>query len=368
MLASRIVGTAFIALFICCCSPSDKQGNTGKGSNAETTIAPHTAPVLTVRGSIPGDSLGMTLIHEHVFLDWTGAESIRPQEWEEEAAFEIILPYLLEVKKYGVRSILECTPAYLGRNPSLLHRLSTETGLHILTNTGFYGARQNKYIPSFAFEASAKELAEIWISEYEEGIRDEDIDFPVYPGFIKIGLDADSSLSDMHEKLARAAAITHLHTGLTIVSHTGIDTTAALQLAILEEAGVAPDAFVWTHAQNGTKAGHVRLAKRGTWISLDGLGWVTPLEGDSSALYQYIDFLKNLKAHQLLGRTLISHDAGWYTHGEANGGAYKPYHLIFTSLRPLLKKEGFTEEEFRQLLVSNPKEAYAIRSRPLKAK
>ncbi|MCO6475662.1 MAG: hypothetical protein J5I94_03530 [Phaeodactylibacter sp.] len=349
-------------LFACCTPQADQKGSHSAPSPGRTPDS-----ILTVTGPIPADSLGLALIHEHVFLDWSGADSIRPQDWEEEAAFEAILPHLLEVKKHGVRSFLECTPAYLGRNPSLLHRLSVESGLQILTNTGFYGARQNRFIPAFAFEATAEELAGIWVKEFEEGVGEEGL--TIRPGFIKIGVDADSSLSDMHRKLARAAALTHLRTGLAIVAHTGIDTTAALQLAILEEAGVAPDAFVWTHAQNGTPEGHVRLAKRGAWVSLDGLGWVAPADhqGDSTALYQYVGYLKNLKAHGLLHRTLISHDAGWYTHSEAGGGEYKAHTPIFTLLKPLLLKEGFTEEDFRQLLVDNPREAYAIRVRRLKA-
>lgn len=353
--------TALLAVLFARCAPrADRE-------DSHSAAAPAHGPdsILTVTGPIPADSLGLALIHEHVFLDWSGADSIRQQDWEEEEAFKAILPHLLELRQYGVRSFLECTPAYLGRNPGLLRRLSVESELQILTNTGFYGARQNRYIPSFAFDATAEELADIWVEEFQNGIGEEGADIRVRPGFIKIGVDADTNLSDMHRKLARAAALAHLRTGLTIVSHTGIDTTAALQLAILEEAGVAPDAFVWTHAQNGTLEGHVRLARRGAWVSLDGLGWVAPAEnqGDSTALYQYAGFLKNLKANGLLHRTLISHDAGWYTHGEAGGGDYKAHTPIFTLLKPLLLEKEFTEEDFRRLLVENPGEAYAIRVR-----
>lgn len=357
LFAKSITGAFIILLFIQC-APERNQEEI-------QTAAVSPDSIQTVTGLIPADSLGLALIHEHVFLDWSGADSIDPEDWDEQAAFTAILPRLQEMKKYGVRSFLECTPAYLGRNPSLLHRLSVESGLQILTNTGFYGARQNRYIPSFAYEAAAEELADIWVAEYREGIKDGDLSIRIRPGFIKIGVDADSSLSDMHQKLARAAALTHLRTGLSIVSHTGIDTTAALQLSILQEAGVAPDAFVWTHAQNGTPEGHARLAKRGAWVSLDGLGWVTPgdHQGDSTALYQYVGFLKNLKTHGLLHRTLISHDAGWYTHGQLWGGDYKAHTPVFTLFKPLLIKEGFTEDDFRQLLVENPKEAYAIRVR-----
>lgn len=319
--------------------------------------------LMTVTGPIHADSLGTTLIHEHVFLDWTGANSIDSASWDNDEAYHIILPYLLEAKEKGVKTIVECTPLYLGRNPRLLYRLSKASGIQILTNTGYYAARENKYIPAFAHQATVDELAERWIKEGDQGIKNS----RSLPGFIKIGMDSKNQLTPMDEKLVRAAARTHLATGMTIVAHTGTDTTAAQELEILEEEGVAADAFVWTHAQRGTPEGHLRMAKKGAWISLDGMGYIQPDSAtkDSSELYKYVSFLENLKHNQLLTKTLISHDAGWYTAGEKNQHSYKPYTLIFDLVIPVLKKRGFTQEDFQQLLIRNPKEAYSIKKRPI---
>jgi len=318
--------------------------------------------IITVQGAIPADSLGMTLIHEHVFLDWTGADSIDAGLWKEEEAFELIMPFLREMKEAGVQSFLDCTPNYLGRNPLLLQKLAKKSGLQILTNTGYYGAIQQKYVPASAFKESADEIAERWIKEFREGIGGTGIK----PGFIKIGLDAKDTLDEVERKIVQAAARTHLATGLTIVAHSGSESTAELELEILAQEGVAPEAFVWTHAQNGTKEGHVKWAKEGAWVSLDGLGWVDidTENNDSSAVLRYVDFLENLKQHQLLGKTLISHDAGWYTVG-AEQQDYKPYTPIFTLLIPLLKNRGFTQDDFDTILIHNPKEAYKISIRAL---
>lgn len=322
--------------------------------------------IFTVQGPIHPDSLGVTLIHEHVFLDWSGADNLDPTNWDLDEAEAIILPFLREMKVKGVRSFLECTPAYLGRSPQLLKRLASETGLQILTNTGFYAARENQHIPEFVYRISADSLASMWINEFENGIEGTN----VRPGFIKIGMDSKAPLSEIDKKLVEAAARTHLKTGLTIVSHTGTDTTAAQELQILRKEGVAPDAFVWTHAQNGTAAGHVRLASKGAWISLDGMGWIRPdaETGDSSALFRYLDFLINLKQNSLLNRTLISHDAGWYTVGENDHSGFKPFTDIFDLVIPELKNHGFEDHDFQQLLVVNPREAYTIRARTLSNK
>ena len=77
----------------------------------------------------------------------------------------------------------------------------------------------------------------------------------------------------------------------------------------------------------------------------------------------YIERIVEFREKGLLRRLLIAHDAGWYTHGEAGGGDFKPYTPIFREVLPALKARGFTETELRQLLLDNPREAYTIRVR-----
>ncbi|MEZ4771612.1 MAG: phosphotriesterase [Bacteroidia bacterium] len=318
--------------------------------------------IMTVNGPLSVEEMGKSLIHEHVFLDWTGADSINPAAWDSDAAFAAILPYLTQASEKGVLTMLECTPAYLGRNPALLKKLSDSSGIHILTNTGYYGARKNKYIPAPAFSLSVDNLAAIWVDEWENGISGTS----VKPGFIKIGVDSDSVLSGMHEKIVKAAARAHLHTGLTIVGHTGPDAPAFAQIALLREEGVDPSAFVWTHAQQGTMASHVKAASMGAWVSLDGMGWMAPDSvNDPQALTvaRYVEMITNMRENHQLRRLLISHDAGWYTFGEPEGGKYQPYTAIFDQVIPALKVAGFSEDELTQLLVNNPAEAYQIRVR-----
>ncbi|MCH7919032.1 MAG: hypothetical protein IIC50_13730 [Planctomycetes bacterium] len=48
----------------------------------------------------------------------------------------------------------------------------------------------------------------------------------------------------------RAAARTHLRSGLTIMSHTGFAISALEEIAVLHEEGVHAMAWIWTHAQN----------------------------------------------------------------------------------------------------------------------
>ncbi|HET8737117.1 MAG TPA: phosphotriesterase [Pricia sp.] len=309
------------------------------------------AQIMTVNGPIEPEGMGKALIHEHVMVDWIGADSTGYHRWDRDSVVQRVLPYLKALRQYGVDTFLDCTPAFLGRDPYVLKRLSDETGLQIVTNTGFYGAKDNIYIPDTAFKATAKELANQWITEFERGIDSSGI----RPGFIKISVDRDSILTDMHEKLIRAAALAHLSSGMTIVSHTGPDAPALAQIDILKKMGVSPEAFVWTHAQSGTMGGYAKAAEQGAWISLDNIGPA------SETIEWFVKTLSQLKARDLLDHVLLSHDAGWYDVGHPNGGDFRPYSALFTHLIPELRKIGFTQDEIDKLLVKNPRRAYAIR-------
>lgn len=314
--------------------------------------------VMTVTGPVPPSELGQTLSHEHIMVDWIGADSTGTHRWDRDSVVDVVLPSLMEIKELGVESFVDCTPAYLGRDPLVLKRLSEETGLNILTNTGYYGAVDNKFIPEYAYSVTAEELARRWIDEFENGIDDTD----VKPGFIKIGVKVEGELSKLHRKLISAAGLTHKKTGLVIKSHTGGDVPAFAQINVLQKMDVSPAAFIWTHAQNGSLEKNLEAAKKGAWVSLDGVN-ISNADEDEGNKNLYIDRLKAFKDADLLNRVLLSHDAGWYDVGQSDGGDFRNYSDIHKLLVPALKENGFTEEEIKTLLIENPATAFKIQVR-----
>src|SRR5918994_8017486 len=109
-----------------------------------------TRPIQTVRGVIPAGRLGITLMHEHVLVDFIGADEVSASRYDADQAFAAVLPHLQQARALGCETLVECTPAYLGRDPALLRRLSEASDIHILTNTGYYGAATDRYLPRHA--------------------------------------------------------------------------------------------------------------------------------------------------------------------------------------------------------------------------
>lgn len=317
-----------------------------------------TGKILTVNGSIDPLELGVTLSHEHLLVDFIGADSTGYHRWNKDSVLEVVLPFLEACKDHGVKSFVDCTPSFLGRDPELLRMAAERSGLQIITNTGYYGARDSKYIPKKVLEMSPEELADNWIKEFEQGFEGSGI----RPGFIKIAVDRNETLSEDHKLIITAAGLAHKETGLVIASHTGPDTPAFEQLAILKQLEVSASAFIWVHAQRGTVNGNIEAARQGAWVSLDNINTRRDSKpGSTFSTHWYADRLEALREAGILDHILISHDAGWYHPGEAGGGSFRGYIDIFTALLPMLKDRGFTQEEINQLLVENPAKAFTIR-------
>lgn len=304
--------------------------------------------IMSVRGPLKPEEIGQTLIHEHFLVDFVGAAAYDPNKWNDDDVIKKLQPYLEEVKKLGCKTIVECTPNYLGRDVQLLERISSLTGLNVITNTGYYGGSVNKYLPAHAFTETEKQLADRWIAEFRNGIDGTSIK----PGFIKISVN-ETSLSEISRKLIRAAGFCHLATGLTIASHTGPATPAFEEIEMLKQIGVAPDAFIWVHAQNEKEWHKYLLAiKLGAWVSLDALR--------SENVGDYVEMLIFLKKQNALHRVLVSHDAGWYEPHKPNGGTVRGYTTLFEKLVPQLETNGFTRKDLHQLLVKNPATAFTL--------
>lgn len=303
--------------------------------------------IITVAGEVAASKLGTTLPHEHIMVDFIGADKVGKHRYNPDEVFEVVLPHLKQLRQAGCLTLVECTPAYLGRDPVLLKRLSQASGVNLLTNTGWYGAANDKFLPASVHTLSAEQIAQRWIEEYQRGIEGTGI----RPGFMKIGVDPDPSDVDM--RLLEAAALTHLKTGLTIASHTGPGSAARKQIERLKQMRVHPSAFIWVHAHvEPDRQMHVWAAQQGAWVEFDGVAPET--------IEQHLQLVLHMREAGLLHRVLLSHDAGWYNVGEPRGGTFREYSTLFTKLIPALRQAGLTASEIAQMTDKNPQQAFAL--------
>jgi predicted metal-dependent phosphotriesterase family hydrolase len=321
------------------------------GLTADRNAAADGPVIRTVLGDIPAEKFGVALAHEHVMCDFVGAEQTGRQRWEVDEVVRRMLPYLSQLKARGVAGFVDCTPAYIGRDPRVLKRLAEATGLHILTNTGYYGGAGDKFVPRHAYAESPDQLAARWGRESENGIEDT----RVKPGFIKIGVDEATgdppTLSEIDEKLVRAAARTSKRTGLAVTCHTGGGPAGLAATRVFIEEKADPARFIVAHSDgHGIHVNH-EVADLGAWVSFDAISR-QPLEQHLKLVTAMIE--------KHAGRLLLSQDNGWYNVGQENGGAVRDFNYIHDIFLPALRKGGAGEPMIVKLTADNPARAFAV--------
>jgi predicted metal-dependent phosphotriesterase family hydrolase len=317
--------------------------------NSQTVYPKAEGKIMTVLGPIDPNDLGLALPHEHIMSQF-GANPAETPVYDESKLYDAVIPYVNSVGELGADAVMDCTTAYFGRSPNILRTISQKTGVKILTNTGYYGAANDRYIPKHAFSETAEQLANRWSREMRGGIDGTGI----RPGFIKIGVDGNG-ISEIDAKLVRAGAKAHLLTGLVVEVHTGDNVAGAKkQLEIFKEEGVLPSAWIWVHAHKNEKSVLLETAEHGAWIELDGVS--------EAGNQKHLELLNAFKQNNLLNRVLLSHDGNSF---KANNKPPKPYDALFKTFMPLLKENGYSKREIKQLTVDNPREAFTIRVRKL---
>jgi predicted metal-dependent phosphotriesterase family hydrolase len=296
--------------------------------------------VMTVLGPVPARQLGVTLPHEHVFIDLVreyrgdGLLNDHALAVEELAAFA----------EAGGRTVVDCTSLGLGRDPEALARVARETGLNVVMGCGWY---RDPYLPDELDQQPVEALAELVVRDIEEGVAGTGI----RAGIIgEVGADR-WYVSAREERSFRAAARAHHRTGLTITTHAARWPVGLPQLDLLAEERVDPRRVVVGHCDMVPDPDyHLALARRGAWVQFD------TVHGESEYDVRCrVAWIRNLGDHGHLDQVLLSQDVCLRSDLRALGGP--GYGYLVTGFAEVLRGAGFSEDDLRMLLVDNPRRA-----------
>jgi phosphotriesterase-related protein len=303
--------------------------------------------VVTVRGPIAPEALGITLSHDHILIDAFGLFGDSSYAWildDEEVMAR-------EVERYrtaGGGSIVDPTNIGIGRQPEGLRRISERTGVHIVMGAGWYRERcYQRYI----WEEMPDQLADRLVIELTEGVDGTGI----RPGFIgEIGTER-KTISPVQERVFRAAGRAHRRTGCPIMTHTThFGELAVEQLALLAEEGVDPRRVIVSHL--GDRVGisfWLPIAARGAFLNIDNLGFV----GGYAPLEVRADNVAAFVAEGLIDQVMLSNDICLLDQLAAYGGP--GYDNVIRNSLPLLRERGLSEDQIETMTVRNPARAFA---------
>ena len=311
--------------------------------------------VMTVTGPISTDDLGMTLMHEHVtfaYPGWFADDSLAP--YNREAAEVVCLKVLEEVKKLGVKTIVDATAADVGgRDPVLLRNLSIKSGVHIIASTGLFpesvgAAGYYKWQSSMRGRNLAEDLCELFATELNVGIRGTGI----RAGLIKVAT-GDPGISDYEAAVFKAAVRVAQETGVSIITHTEGATVGPAQQDLFGELGANPARIMIGHQNNSEDIGYAlsQLKKPGFYLGFDRCN---PLMSPASE-----DNIVSLVTQGYGDRVMLSHDCIFMWLGRPGilppqfSNWYPDY--LFKKILPKMKAAGVTEEQIRGIFVENPR-------------
>lgn len=336
--------------------------------------------IVTVKGLVEADALGVTAAHEHVFCDYS-KDYVEPPErikaiFQEQGISlehgvtlanygwlmreplwsydnQILSDYqdakeeMAILKRAGVQSVLDPTNIGVGRNPVALRRLSEELGMNFITCTGYY---RNKFHPPEVEAMTVDDIEEKMYRELTEGIDGSDIRAGVMGELGTTG----NQIYPRERKVLIAAGRVNCQTNAPIMIHTeGRRETVLEAIQILKENGANVEKVHICHV-NG--AGYWEdILKTGASIGMDCFGSTFNVDSELVILETDTQRIADLKRAVDAGyadRIIIGNDVCMKMRLHKYGGW--GYDHIFTNLVPYMLKMGITEDQLQTLFVEAP--------------
>lgn len=318
------------------------------------------ATIETARGAVDSSALGVTLMHEHVFVLDAEIMQNYPEDWgSEEDRVEDAIARMNELKSRGVDSLLDLTVTGLGRYIPRIARIASQTELNILVATGIYTYNELPFYfqfrgPNTVF-GGPELIAEMFVRDIEKGIGDTGVRAAV----LKCATDAPG-LTPGVERVLRATAMAHRQTGVPISTHTNARRKNGIeQQRVFKEEGVDLTRVVIGHSGDTTNLAYLEeLMANGSYIGMDRFGIDTfcPFESRVSTVATLCE-----RGHA--ARMVLSHDAACFNHWfpERPIAEALPrwnYLHIHNDVIPALQEKGVTKEQLHTMLVGNPRRIF----------
>lgn len=302
--------------------------------------------VRTVLGDVEPSSLGVTLVHEHLVVDWGELTGKPKLQFAYEETVELIAGRLRAAATEGVGAIGECTPIGAGRYVDVMVDVARRSGVAIVGATGFFHEGWTPIHP-IARDLSVDSLADLYVRELTEGMGGT----TARAGLIKCAT-GEGSIGPLEEKMLRATARAHRATNAPIVAHI-TDSLEAEQLDIFESESVSPERICISHVGGGERWQERMLAalRRGANVSVDMISYgFAPDE-------QRIEVAQTALDAGYLRQVMLAHDALVVQSGPETMFGIGPsdFGYIPRVFVPKLRAAtGLSDQDMRVILEENP--------------
>ena len=311
----------------------------------------------TVRGPLSAAELGVTLMHEHVFVLSPEIIANYPEGWgEEDVREQQAVDKLNALKAAGVDTIVDLTVIGLGRYIPRIQRVAMRTDLQIVVATGVY--TYNDVPMYFHFSGPGTDMdgpepmVEMFVRDITEGIAGTGVKAAI----LKCATD-EPGLTPGVERVLRAVAVAHRATGVPISTHTHARTRRGLeQQRVFAEEGVDLTRVIIGHSGDTTDLDYLEeLIAAGSYIGMDRFGLDNILGFEDR-----VDTVARMCARGHAHKMVLAHDASCHIDWLPESAlpiVLPNWHFqhIHNDVLPALRERGVTEEQITTMLVDNPR-------------
>ena len=311
--------------------------------------------VNTVRGPVEPAALGLTLMHEHIFVLSPEIEKT-VDEWDEEVQQARAVAKLRELKQRGVDTLVDLTVVGLGRYIPRIATIAEQVPeINVIVATGVY--TYNEVPMYFHFRGPGTILGgpEPMVDLFVREIRDGIADTGVRAGILKCATDRPGMTPGV-ERVLRAVAQAHRETGVPITTHTPTppEPWGLEQQRVFRDEGVDLSRVVIGHSGGTVDTDyHLALIDNGSYLGFDHFG----LPGIS--LEQRVDAVARLCARGHAGRIVLSHDAmcfaDWFPRSVMDASETWRWTYISDEVLPAMRARGIAESDITTMLIDNPR-------------
>jgi phosphotriesterase-related protein len=363
----------------------------GSAAPAGQTRPETVGKVMTVNGPIDPGELGHTIMHEHIFIDfttpddtdirWEAAGRVKPvgatavglynapltmdilsavtmgaanrENWlltDERVAIEEVL----EFKRRGGGTIVDTTSIGLKRDPLALRRVANATDLNVVMGASWYrkGWHNNQELDARSVENLAEEIVrDITVGVGDTGIRS---------GIIgEVGTEGNPLVPN-EIKIIKASGRASRITGAAVTLHTAAllkEQPRVLDLLAAEGADLRRVVVGHSNPISTDLPFMKQLLDRGVYIQFDTLGRTPTVRSRVTDTDVANGILRLIEAG-FIDRILLSQDVCTRIQWKAYGGT--GFSFIQEQFIPYLKRLGVSDAQINAIMVENPKRVLTL--------
>lgn len=305
--------------------------------------------IQSATGPLDTANLGFTLMHEHVLVLWPPMYQQYPELFDRAAKMEEAVAKLKRARESGVQTMVDLTPIDLGRDAAFIAEAARKSGMQIIVATGLY-----YQIPFYFHHRPDEEMVDLMVRDITQGISTTGVRANV------IKCATEPEMHPMNERVLRASAKAHRATGVPICTHTfPANRTGLDQQRVFKEEGVDLGRTVIGHSDDSDDIDYLdTIIQNGSYCGMDRIGLQAPRNDEQRA-----DMVAALVERGYANRITLSHDSSCHIDMVPEGLAeqmlpmWNPTHIP-TTIVPMLRERGVSDEAIRQMTVDNPRRIF----------